>query len=139
MKKFSVLSQFSKLWKTCPSLIKEVGRIMIIYISIFLTLKMLTDSGSDNRIIAVISAFYTVFSLFLMVADKLMRKYNFSQEGWSQLTEDMELHHQVQTTQHPKMTFSSHHDLAQTMEMFCDEILGKNRQHNEKEREIEKE
>jgi hypothetical protein len=141
MKKIAVLfTKLEKFWKNCPSFIKEVSRMMIIYGSIFLTLKMLTESGSDNHIIAVISVFYTVFSLLLMQADKLMRKYRFSQEGWNQFTEDMELHNQVQANQHPKMIFSSHQDLAQTMEMFCDEILGKTRHNNaiEKEREAEK-
>jgi hypothetical protein len=131
-----LFTRMKKLWQACPLFLREVTRMIVIYMSAFLMMKMLCEAGTDNRVLAVLSVFYTTFSVLIMQADKIMRQYNFSQEGLNQLVEDIRLHDKIETHQQ-KLSFSSHHDLAETMEMLCDQILGKNTEkcekHNEKE------
>lgn len=137
MKKLqNLFTKIKIVWQACPLFLREVSRMMLIYGSAFLMMKMLCETGTDNRVLAVLSIFYTVFSVLIMQTDKIMRQYNFSQEGFHQLVEDIQLSNQIEVSQ-SKMSFSSHHDLAQTMEMFCEQILGKNPEKQKKQ--IEKE
>lgn len=137
MKKLqNIFTQIKTVWQACPLFLREVSRMMLIYASAFLMMKMLCETGTDNRVIAVLSVFYTVLSVLIMQADKIMRQYNFSQEGFHQLVEDIQLSNQIESNQQ-KLAFSSHHDLAQTMEMFCEQILGK--EIKKEQKQIEKE